>query len=368
MATSTIRAIAHALPTDVLDHDQLVDRFGAKEMASILKMSGIRRRRIAPKGQCASDLGFAAAGRLLSHHGIDPASIDLLAFVSQTPDYRAPATASVLHGRLGLPERCTVFDVNQACSAFLHGLTIAHSMVVAGTAARALVINADKLSDIIHPGDRSLVSLHGDAAVATVVDAARPGDGGIEHIRICNDGSQFARILVPAGGARCPHGPDTGEGITDDKGITRSPDCLQMDGPAVFHFAVYRVSDFIKEAMADWGLGMDDIDLVLLHQANKTMVEMIYRSVGVPKEKRFINLEDLGNTSGVSLPLALSDALRQGLVKPGSRTLLCGFGAGLSWGMAAIRWPDAIAAATPGDVDVPFVPATATMGAADATL
>ncbi len=353
-ATSMIRAMAHALPTGTLDHQTLVDRFGEKEMRSILKMTGIRTRRIAPPGQTAADLGLAAARHLLDAHGIDPASIDLLILLTQTPDWVAPATSSFLHGQLGLGERCTVFDVNQACSAFLHGLTIAHSMIVAGTAHRALLINADKLSDIIHPGDRSLVALHGDGAAACLVEQEDSLRGGIEHIRIGNDGQQYQRIIVPAGGARRPHGPDTSHAVTDDKGITRSPDRLQMDGPAVFHFAIYKVTDFIRETMADWGLTMDMVDMVLLHQANKTMVEMIYRSLGVPPEKQFINLEELGNLSGASLPIAMSDALRQGRIKPGSRTIICGFGAGLSWGMASIRWPDPLQAATIGDTTVPM--------------
>jgi len=354
MAGSTIRAIAHAVPVHKLLHDELVARFGEKEMQSILKMTGIRERRIAAAGQCASDIAQVAIERMLDHHGIERHSIDLLIFATQTPDYRAPATASVLHGKLDLAEHCAVFDINQACGAFIHATAIAHSMIVAGTASRALVVNADTLSKLVNPNDRSLASLHGDGAVATILQAA-PDGIGFEKFRICNDGKNCERIIVPAGGFRLPSSPETAQVETDDKGITRSRDDLAMDGPAVFHFAIYRVTDFIKATLAEWNLTIDDIDLVLLHQANKTMVEMIYRSLGVPKDKQFLYLEEVGNTSGCALPIALSEAWRQGRVKPGSRTLLCGFGAGLSWGMTTIRWPDTASAATPGDVDAPVV-------------
>jgi len=351
--TTTIGAIAHALPTERLTNETLVGRFGEKAMQSIAKMTGIRERRIAAGGQCASDLGEAAARRLIAAHGVEVSEIDLLIFVSQTPDYRMPATASVLHGRMGLPERCSAFDINQACASYLHSLQVAHSMVVAGASRRALVVNADVLSKVIHPEDRTMVPLTGDAGTATLIVPSDASRGGFEHFRICNEGSSYKRLYMPAGGVRCPSTPETARPFTGEDGITRSLDTVYMDGPAVFHFAIHKVSRFLRDCLDDWGLSTDDIDSFLLHQANKTMVDLIYKALRIAPEKQFLNLQEIGNAACASLPALLSDAWRQGVVKPGSRTLLCGFGGGLSWGAATIKWPDDANPAVFGDVDTP---------------
>ena len=355
MKSSTITAISHALPATSLTQAELEARFGAKELGAIVRMSGIRNRRVVAPGQTAADLAFAAAERLLDSRGIDRSGIDLLLFVSQTPDYRAPATACVLHGRLGLSERCACMDINQACCAFLHGLAVAHSMLVAGTARRALVLTADAVTTLIHPRDRSLVPLHGDGATAALLDAADTAAGGIGPIELCTDGSKFDKLIVPAGGARRPASPETRVETADAGGCVHTPEHLFMDGPAVFHFCVYKVTAFLKEFLARNGLTVADFDTILLHQANKTMLDLVYQAIGARPEQRFYYLEEIGNCSCAALPVALAQAWREGVVKPGSRTLLCGFGGGLSWGAAVIRWPQDANAAVPGIVDVGVV-------------
>ncbi len=352
MKTSTIVAIAHALPTNVVTQRDLEERFGVKPVKSIYKMSGIRERRVVAPGQCASDLAYAATKRLIEYLKIDPATIDLLTFASQTPDYRIPATSSVLHGKLGLSENCCTFDINQACSSFLHSLQVAHSMLIAGTAKRALVINGDALSTLVNPMDRGLVTLHGDAATVALLEASDSDVGGIEYIEIGTDGTKFDWLLVPAGGARMPISAKTKVECTDDDGCVRNLEQLFMDGPAVFHFVVYKVTEVLKNAMGKMQFTIDDYDMVLLHQANKMMVDLIYRAIGASPEKRFYFMEDVGNSSGPSLPATLSQAWREGFIKPGSRTLMCSFGGGLSWGVVSIKWPDNAAAAVPGIVDV----------------
>ncbi len=355
MKTSTITAIAHALPTGVVTQEALEERFGAKAVKSIAKMSGIRERRVVAPGQCASDLAYAAAKRLMKYRKIDPATIDLLIFASQTPDYRIPATSSVLQGRLGLAEGCCTFDINQACSSFLHCLQVTHSMIVAGTAKRALVLNGDALSTLINPLDRGLVALHGDAATAALIEPSAAASGGVEHIEIGTDGTKFDRLMVPAGGSRMPSSPKTRVETTDEDGCVRNLDQLYMDGATVFHFVVYKITDVLKNALHKMQRSIVDFDMVLLHQANKTMVDLIYRALDVPKEKRFYYLEEVGNSSGASLPSLIAQAWREAAIQPGSRTLLCAFGGGLSWGVASIKWPDDADAAVPGVVDVPYI-------------
>jgi 3-oxoacyl-[acyl-carrier-protein] synthase III len=355
MKTSKITAIAHALPTNRLTQETLEERFGAKAVKSITKMSGIRERRVVSPGQCASDLAFAAATRLIEHLDIDRSTIDLLTFASQTPDYRIPATSSVLQGRLGLSENCCTFDINQACSSFLHSMQVAHSMIVAGTAKRALVLNGDALSTLINPMDRGLVMLHGDAATAALFESSEFGTGGIEYIEIGTDGTKFDRLLIPAGGARIPSSKETIIEVADEDGCIRNLEQIYMDGPTVFHFVVYKVTDILKNTLNKLQKTIDDFDMVLLHQANKTMVDLIYRALSVPQERRFYYMEEVGNSSGASLPSLLAQAWREGVVKPGSSTLLCSFGGGLSWGVAIVKWPDDADAAVSGIVDVPFI-------------
>lgn len=335
----SILAISAVLPAHTLSNAELEARFGQKEMASIIKTAGIQQRRVAAPGQCASDLALTAAERLFQHKSWDRSLVDMLMFVSQTPDYRIPTTASVLHGKLGLKTDCATFDINQACSAFPYALSVAHSSVVSGQAHYALVINADTLTSLIHPNDRSLVALHGDAACATLVGPCGP-EFGFEGFSLGTDGTGASHLIVPAGGMRMPSSADTRQETTDEAGCTRTHEHIKMNGPAVFHFSVYRVPEAIRDALSKIGRKLEEVDLVILHQANKMMLDLIFKSLRVPADKQFFCIENMGNSSGPSTAVALSEAWRLGRIKPGSRTLLCSFGAGLTWGISIIHWPE----------------------------
>ena len=225
-------------------------------------------------------------------------------------------------------------------------------MVVAGTARRVLLLNGDALSTLINPNDRGLATLHGDAAAATLVEPLDAEAGGVDFIEVGTSGKDFDRLMVPAGGARLPTSAATCVEETDASGCTRNQEQLFMDGPAIFHFALYKIKDFLQELFQQRSLSVDDFDLVLFHQANRTMVDLLYKSLNVPAEKQYYFLEHVGNSSGASLPSLLAQAWREGKVKAGSRTLLCSFGGGLAWGAVSLRWPADAAAAVPGEVDV----------------
>ncbi len=353
MRTSTIRSIAHALPAAVLTYEELAARFGEKEVASIAKMSGIRDRRVAAPGQCASDLAAAAARRLFDHARVDPSTIDALIFTSQTPDYRTPATACKLQSDLGLPERCAAFDMNQACAAFIFSMQVAHSLVAAGTAARVLLLNADVITAYVNPLDRGLATLHGDAAAATLVEPCESEAGGVEFFDFGTSGRDYDKLIVAAGGARRPSNADTAVESVDSDGNHRTAEQLYMDGPAVFHFVLHKVKSFLKNLLERRGLSWNEYDVVLFHQANKTMVDLLYKSLGIAPEKRFYYMERVGNSAGATTPCLLAQAWREGVIRPGSRTLLCAFGGGLAWGAFSIKWPQDADAAVPGCVDVP---------------
>jgi 3-oxoacyl-[acyl-carrier-protein] synthase-3 len=336
---AAITAIHYCLPSRRLSNEELEARFDPKALKSIVKMSGIKERRITAPGQTALDLGQVAAERLLVARGVAATTLDMLVFVSQTPDYQIPASACVLHERLKCSDTCGAFDLSLGCSAYPYSLSVVNGLIVSGQAKRVLLVNADALTQVIHPMDRGLVPLHGDGAVATLVEAVNEEPAGLGRFLLGTDGTGYKHLIIPASGARLPRSADTKTEVRDDAGCIRTDEHLAMNGPAVFHFSVYKVPEVIKTALNRFGLRIEDIDLVLLHQANKMMLDLIYRSLGVPEEKRFFFMENVGNMSGASTPMVLAESIRQGKVKPGSRTLLCSFGVGLSWGVAVIEWP-----------------------------
>lgn len=346
---ATITAMHYCIPRQRLTNADLAQRFDARQLKSIIKMAGIQERRVVAPGETAADLAYWAAQRLLADRAIDPQSIDLLIFASQTGDYQLPATACVLHARLGCAEHCAAFDINMGCSSYPYSLSVAHSMVAAGLARRALVVNADALTTVIHPLDRGLVPLHGDAAVATLVEPT--AEGGFRGFLLGTDGSGAPHLMIPASGARNPRTAATRQESSDESGIVRTQEHLFMNGPAIFHFSVYKIPEVIRQALDRFELIVADLDLVILHQANRTMIDMIYRALEVPPEKRFYFMETVGNTSGAATPLTLAEAWRQGRVQPGSRTLLASFGVGLSWGVTVIEWPANLGPAVAGSVE-----------------
>jgi 3-oxoacyl-[acyl-carrier-protein] synthase-3 len=340
MAT-TITGMNYCLPTKILTNADIEDRFGEKAVASIVKMAGVYERRVVEQGVTASDLGACAAQRFLEARGIDPLDIDLLIFASQTGDYQLPATACVLHQRLGLSQACAAFDINLGCSAFPYAVRVASAMVESAGFRKALLINADAITTLIHPMDRGLVPLHGDAAVVSLIEPCQEGSG-ILWAELGTDGTGYEHLIIPASGARNARTETTRKEIQDEAGIIRSQEHLYMNGPAVFHFSIHKVPDAIKAGLQKHKMTIDDFDLILLHQANKAMVDMIYKALKVPVGKRFYFIEKVGNASGASSAMLLAEAWRQGLIKPGSKTLLAAFGVGLSWGILAIKWPETI--------------------------
>ena len=345
-----ITGMHYCVPRRRLTNEELATRFDGRQLKSIIKMAGIQERRVVAAGETASDLAYWAAKRLLEDRKVDPGEIDLVIFASQTGDYQIPATACVMHGRLGLSEKCAAFDINLGCTSFPYALSVAHSMLISGVARKALILNAEALTTVIHPKDRGLVPLHGDGAAATLLEPTSE-KGGFIGFSLGTEGAGFRHLLIPASGARVPRTAETGIEVVDDSGSVRTQEHLQMNGPAIFHFSVYKVPEVIKEALSRFDLSVADLDLVILHQANKTMIDLIYKALDVPPEKRFYFIETVGNTSGASSPMALAEAWRQSRLRPGTRTLLAAFGVGLSWGITIIEWPEHLKPAVAGSIE-----------------
>lgn len=313
------------VPENVVTNEALNTRFGF-DANWIKERTGILERRHALPGVSTFDMGVAAAEKAIQAAGINPAEIDLLVVGTFTPDFQCPSTACLIQNRLGLD--CAAFDLAAACAGFMYSLVTAAQFVASGNAKYALVIGADCMSRIINPGDQRTYPLFGDGAGAVIL-ARGESTQGLVCYQMGADGSGGDLLDRPAGGAKCP--------ITSEA-ILSGQHYLRMDGRSVFKWAVRLVQDTIELVLERTGFQVADVSLFLLHQANIRIIDAAMESLKIPKEKIFSNVHKYGNTSAGSVPLVLDEACRAGRVRSGDLVLMCGFGAGLSWGTGLFRW------------------------------
>jgi 3-oxoacyl-[acyl-carrier-protein] synthase-3 len=334
---AAIKAIASYLPAAKLTNEQLAVEFGDWHANQILAKTGVAVRGVAAADECASDLGVAAAESLFASGKGLPDEIDFLVFCTQSPDYFTPTTACVMQDRLGLRTSCGAIDINQGCSGYVYGLALAKSLIEAGTAENVLLITADTYTKFINRRDRSLLTLFGDGAAATLVGPVLSESELIGPFVLGTDGRGASQIMVRAGGLRCPPTPETAVEREDSSGNWRSDQNLFMDGADVFGFALKTVPQALGQLLEKSGLTFDQIDFFIPHQANKFMLERLRAKMKIPAEKFWIDMEDCGNTVSSTIPIALESALQQGRVKRGDRVALVGFGVGYSWGATMIE-------------------------------
>jgi 3-oxoacyl-[acyl-carrier-protein] synthase-3 len=330
MATPTIAILGTGsyTPTRILTNEELSKQVDTSD-EWILTRTGIRQRRIAAVGEHTSDLATQAARAAMADAGLTAADIDLLILATITPDLPMPASATIVQHKLGLRSNVACFDLNAACSGFVYGLDTASAMLASGRYRHALVIGAEKLSSVVDWKDRTTCVLFGDAAGAVVLGQSR-GDGArIIGTKLYSEGGQADLLCIPAGGSACP--PST---ATLDAG----QHFIKMKGREIFKVAVREMEDAVEEILEQHALSPDQIACVIPHQANLRIIEALSKSLKIPLERFFINLDRYGNTSGASVPLALDEARRAGRVRHGDTTLLVAFGAGLTYGAALVRW------------------------------
>lgn len=313
------------VPDPVVTNEDLHARLGF-DPAWVQQRSGIRERRHAPPEMATSDLAVIAAERCLQRAGVSPADVDLVLVGTFTPDMAFPATACLVQDRLGV--RAPAVDMQAACAGFMYALVTASQFVATGCSKLALVIGADCNSRILNPQDQGTYPLFGDGAGAVLLTAGSQEQGLVSYT-LGSDGSGGELLSRPMGGSRLPI-----ECELLEKGLQY----MQMDGRAVFKWAVRLLDESISDVLRAAELTPGEIDLVILHQANIRIVYAATDVLGIDRKKVFINLDRYGNTSGGSIPLALDEAVEQGRIERGSRLLLSGFGAGLSWGTAVWRW------------------------------
>ena len=313
----------------------------------IVRRTGIRQRRHADEQTATSDLCFESSKRCLESAGVSVDQIDLILVATMTPDHPTPSTACHLQRRLGAV--APALDVNAACAGFMYAMVTAAQFIAAGNNRCVLVVGADLMSRTVNPDDKKTYPLFGDAAGAVLMTSAdfdpagnpnmhvhgdsSPGVStqtpGILSYQIGSEGCGGEMLCVPAGGTRQPLTPQA---------HAAGQQFLAMDGRNVFKWAVRLIDESAKDVMAAADVAAGDLGLVILHQANQRIIDSAVSDLDVPAEKVFVNLDRYGNTSGASIPLALDEACAEGRIKRDDLVLLCGFGAGLAWGTAIVRW------------------------------
>jgi 3-oxoacyl-[acyl-carrier-protein] synthase-3 len=292
----------------------------------IVRRTGIKERHISADNEYTTDMATIAGKRAIENAGLTAEDIDLIILNTVTPDYFTPACACVVQANLGATG-AAAFDYNAACSGFVTGLTIAKQFIQSGTYKNVLVICADTLSKATDYQDRATCVLFGDAAGAAVVSASE--EKGIISTDIGADGTGGLTLTSLA------YREDEEE---REKRVSHRKDTIWMAGQAVMKFAVKAMADASEKVISEAGLTLDDIDLVVPHQANYRIVDSAIKRMGIEKDKVFLNLEKYGNTSASCIPVALSQAVEQGRIKKGDKIVLVGFGGGLTWGAALIEW------------------------------
>jgi len=334
---AALKAIKSFLPENKLTNEQLAEQFGDWHASQILSKTGVAVRGIAGPDECASDLGVKAAQRLFESGACSPDEIDFIMFCTQSPDYFTPTTACVMQDKLGLPTSCGAIDINQGCSGYIYGLALAKSLVEAGTARNVLLVTADTYMKFINRRDRSLLTLFGDGAAATLIRAVEGERELVGPFVLGSDGRGANQIIVKAGGLRCRTSAETAIEKEDSAGNWRSDENLFMDGADVFSFALRTVPPTLQQLLEKSGMKLEDIDFIIPHQANKFVLERLRAKLKFPAEKFWIDMEDSGNTVSSTIPIALEKALEQQRVKSGDRVALVGFGVGYSWGATMVE-------------------------------
>jgi 3-oxoacyl-[acyl-carrier-protein] synthase III len=317
MSYSRIVGTGSHLPARVVSNDEFARRLETSD-AWIRERTGIRSRHIADESQTSSDLALQAAHAALRSAGVAASDIDLIIVATSTPDFVFPSTACLLQAKLGA-KGSAAFDVQAVCSGFVYALATADSFIRSGSHKKALVVGAEVFSRILDWSDRGTCVLFGDGAGAVVLAASEKP--GIHASVLRADGSHAGMLSVPGNVCR--------------GNIAGSP-FLQMDGQAVFKFAVRVLEESARETVAQAGMAMADVDWLIPHQANVRILEAVARKLDLPREKLVVTVDHHGNTSAASVPLALDEYLRAGRIRHGQRLLLQGVGGGFTWGSSLL--------------------------------
>lgn len=326
-----IAGMSAAVPTERIPVESFNEAFGEENVRKFSEMTGVKSIHRSRPEQTAGDLGYEAARQVLEKSSTNPGEIGMLIFVTQKPDYRVPSTAFVLHKRLDLPKECSAFDLNLACSGFIYGMQLIMSMLQQSESKKALLITGDTSVRTLSPHDRTMIMLFGDSGSATLFE--KSDEASPIWITSRTDGKRFKAIITPAGAYRNLNLPKERTAWGD--GMVRSDYDTHMKGMDVFGFSITDVPKLIKDFMEYLETTNDSYNYFALHQANMYILKQISRKIKIPPEKLLVSLDRFGNNSSNSVPLLLADHFGAS-DNQNIRTLMSGFGAGLSWASADV--------------------------------
>jgi 3-oxoacyl-[acyl-carrier-protein] synthase-3 len=334
---ASVHAIEYFLPQDTLSTEQLSTLFPDWSVAKIDAKTGIECRHVSAPGQCSSDLAVEAARKLFASGACRPEEIDYILLCTQSPDYFLPTTACLVQNRLGIPITAGALDFNLGCSGYIYGLGLAEALICSGQASRVLLLTAETYSKFLNPSDRSVRTIFGDAAAATLLVATGAATPSLGPFVYGTDGAGAENLIVPAGGMRRPHSSTTSVEAEDEQGNRRAPENLFMNGPEIFNFTLSAVPDTVQRLLEKSALSLDQVDLFVFHQANRYMLDHLRKRLAIPTEKFVIAMKDCGNTVSSTIPISLKHAAASGQLRKDSLVMLVGFGVGYSWGATLWR-------------------------------
>lgn len=329
-----ITGMSACVPKNRIDNYDYTTFFDKEDVKNIVDKIGIEQRRFATNEICASDLCFYAAEKLITDMNIDKSEIDLLIFVSQTPDFRMPATSVLLQNRLGLSKKTAAFDLTLGCSAFIYALSTVYAFMQGKNFRKALLLDGETRSRIYSPKDRKTAFLFGDGGVAAIIEN---NDKFKEsYFSLNSDGSKEEYIKIKSGGYRNPSSIESlTEKVVDEQGNIRTDEQGYMSGADVFNFVLAEIPSDIKNILAYSGVDKEELDFFIFHQANSYMNNYLVKKMKIDSQKAPTSLQKFGNTSSVSIPLTIVSELQNQLLAR-KKVLLSGFGVGMSWASAIL--------------------------------
>ncbi len=314
------------VPPKVLTNQDL-ERMISTTDAWILERTGIRERRIVEGDEATAGMSVKAARQALERAGVAGRELDAIIVATTTPDYLLPTAAALVQEELEA-ERAAIFDLGAACAGWVYGLAVARGLIASGAARAILLIGAETISRFIDWTDRATCVLFGDGAGAVVIEASNAG-AGIQSAVLRGDGRERRHLRVKGGGSRYPPGED---------GAERDRYFIKMNGQDVFRLAVPSMARAAEQAIAGAGLRLEDVDLLIPHQANLRIIEAVAKRLRLEPSKVFVNIQKYGNTSAASIPIALCEAVEEGRVRRGDTLVFCAFGGGMTWAAAVVEW------------------------------
>ncbi|MDO4880862.1 MAG: ketoacyl-ACP synthase III [Capnocytophaga sp.] len=322
---SYIKAISTYVPKKIVTNDEISERFPEWNSEKIFNKIGIAQRFVSADDEFASDLAARAIENLLSEHSIDKTSIDFLLVCTQSPDYQLPSTACLVQEKVGLPISCAALDINQGCSGYIYGLSVADGLIACGNFKNVLLVTVDTYTKYLHPKDKGNITIFGDGATATLISTE--GEYRIGKFTLGTDGTGAENLIIRNGGSKKPKTSDTED----------LDNYLEMKGGKIFSFIVQYIPPVVLENLKLNNESISSMDLFVFHQANTHILEKVRQELDIPKEKFVLEMLNYGNTVSSSIPLAFKNHLEQNPEKANNKVLFVGFGVGYSWGSVCVE-------------------------------